>query len=185
MHPLIGKAFQRIVVFSVYCLLVTWIFTIIERKDELAHERMKRMLKDLREEITFKYNMTDDDFHNFTVKAAAALSAGDKLDWTFPNSGSFVFAALTTVGKTPCDFTESALLLRWNLASHQGRFPCNQNTDIFETGTKKNNIFDILAWLRGLQEKLSSSFVSKSLQELRDKETLNTLQFRPESLGAM
>ena len=106
MNPLVGKAFLRLGVFCVYCLFVAWIFTIIERKDEVVHERMERMLKDLRTEITLKYNMTDNDFDSFTVKAAAAVSAGDKLDWTFPNSGGFVFAALTTVGKMPCDVTE-------------------------------------------------------------------------------
>ena len=110
MHPLVGKAFLRLGVFCAYCLFVSWIFTIIERKDESAHERKERMLKDLRTEITFKYNMTDNDFDSFTVKAAAALSAGDKLDWTFTNSGGFVFAALTTVGKTPCDVIESNIL---------------------------------------------------------------------------
>ena len=102
MNPLLRKAFLRLGVFCAYCVSVSWIFTIIERKDESAHERKGRMLKDLRMEIRFKYNMTDNDFDSFTVKAAAALSAGDKLDWTFPNSGAFVFAALTTVGKMSC-----------------------------------------------------------------------------------
>ena len=110
MNPLLGKAFLRFGIFSAYCLFVAWIFTIIERKDESAHERMERMLKDLRKEITFKYNLTDNDFDSFTAKAAAALSAGDKPDWTFPNSCGFVLAALTTVGKTPCDVTESDVL---------------------------------------------------------------------------
>jgi len=105
MNPLLGKAFLRLGVFCAYFLFVAWIFTIIERKDESAHERMARMLKDLRTEITFKYNMTDNDFESFIVRAGAALSEGDKLDWTLSNSGSFVFAALTTVGKTPCDVT--------------------------------------------------------------------------------
>ena len=105
MNPLLGKAFLRLGVFCGYCLFGAWIFIIIERKDESADEVMERMLKDLRTEITFKYNMTDNDFDNFIVKAAAALSAGDKLDWSFPKSGAFVFAALTKVGKTPCDVT--------------------------------------------------------------------------------
>ena len=103
MNPLLGKALLRLGVFAAYCMFVAWIFTIIERKDESTHERMERMLKDLREEVTFKYNMTDNDFDSLIARAAAALSAGDKLDWTFLNSGGFVFAALTTVGKTPGD----------------------------------------------------------------------------------
>ena len=110
MNPLLGKACLRLGVFCAYCLLGSWIFTIIERKVESAHERKQKMLKDLRMEITFKYNMTESDFDSFTMKAAAAVSAGDKLDWTFLSSGGFVFAALTTVGKTPCDVIESNLL---------------------------------------------------------------------------
>lgn len=105
MHPLLGKALLRLGLFIAYCCLFSWIFTLIERKDESAHERMERMLKDLETEITFKYNMTDDDFKSFTERAAAAVLAGDELDWTFLNSGGFVFVALTTVGKTPSEVT--------------------------------------------------------------------------------
>lgn len=100
MNPLLGKAALRIGVLCAYCTFVAWIFTIIERNDESGHERMEKMLKDLKTEVAFKYNMTDNDFDSFIASAAAALSTGDKLDWTFLNSGGFVLAALTTVGKT-------------------------------------------------------------------------------------
>ena len=113
MNPLLGKAFLRLGVFFAYLVFVSWIFTIIERTDESAHERKERMLKDLRTEISFKYNMTDNDYDSFIVKAAAAWSAGDKLDWTFQNSGGFVFAALTTVGKMSCDVIESVWPTSW------------------------------------------------------------------------
>lgn len=103
MNPLLGKAALRIGVLCAYCTFVAWIFTIIERNDESGHERMEKMLKDLKTEVAFKYNMTDNDFDSFIARAAAALSTGDKLDWTFLNSGGFVLAALTTVGKTSDD----------------------------------------------------------------------------------
>ena len=99
MHPLLGKALLRLGLWFAYCSLFTWIFTLIERKDEPAHQRKKRMLSDLRTEINMKYNMTDNDFETFVASAVTAVLAGDQLDWTFLNSGEFVFAALTTVGK--------------------------------------------------------------------------------------
>ena len=99
MHPLLGKALLRLGLFLAYCSLFAWIFTVIERKDEPAHKTKERMLGDLRREINMKYNMTDNDFETFVLRAATAVLAGDQLDWTFLNSGEFVFAALTTVGK--------------------------------------------------------------------------------------
>ena len=61
---------------------------------------MGKMLKELRTEINVKYNMTNDDFERFVRRATAVVSAGDELDWTFLNSAEFVFAALTTIGKS-------------------------------------------------------------------------------------
>ena len=42
----------------------------IEKLDETAHQRMERMLKDLRNEVDLKYNMTDNEF-NSSVKIDA------------------------------------------------------------------------------------------------------------------
>ena len=53
-----------------YGLFIAWIFTMIEKLDETAHQRMERMLKDLRNEVDLKYNMTDNEF-NSSVKIAA------------------------------------------------------------------------------------------------------------------
>ena len=99
MHPLFGKALLRLGLFTAYCWLFAWIFTLIERKDEPAHKRKERMLSDLRTEVNMKCNMTDDDFETFVLRAATAVLAGDQLDWTLLNSGEFVFAALTTIGR--------------------------------------------------------------------------------------
>lgn len=44
--------------------------------------------------------MTDDDFNSFVKRAAEAMKGEIELDWTFLNSCGFVFAALTTVGKS-------------------------------------------------------------------------------------
>ena len=58
------------------------------------------MLETLERELHLRYNMTDKDFNNFLERTENAVKAGDELDWTFLNSAGFVFAALTTIGKT-------------------------------------------------------------------------------------
>lgn len=99
MHPLLGKTLFRMLIFHAYGLFLAWIFTFIERRDESSFDRMERTLKELKNEVNTKYNMTDDDFERFVKRAATAVVEGDQLDWTFLNSCGFVFAALTTIGK--------------------------------------------------------------------------------------
>ena len=99
MHPLLQKALLRVVLHFAYGLLFSWIFTLIEKRDESALERMDRTLSELKKEIDLNYNMTDNDFESFVRRSAAAVKDGDELDWTFLNSCGFVFAALTTIGK--------------------------------------------------------------------------------------
>ena len=90
---------MRILILYLYGLFIAWIFAIIEKLDETAHQRMKRMLKDLRNEVEFKYNMTDDEFNSFVKTAAEEMKAKEELDWNFFNSCNFVVATLTTIGK--------------------------------------------------------------------------------------
>ncbi|KAL9966744.1 hypothetical protein ACROYT_G024862 [Oculina patagonica] len=59
---------------------------------------MERMLNELKTEVNLKYNMTDNYFESFARRAAAAVSEGEELDWTYLNSLGFVFAAVTTIG---------------------------------------------------------------------------------------
>ena len=70
MRRLLCKAIVRILILYLYGLLIAWIFTMIEKLDETAHQRMERMLKDLRNEVDLKYNITDNEF-NSSVKIAA------------------------------------------------------------------------------------------------------------------
>ena len=99
MHPLLSKALLRVGVFYAYGLFIAWIFTLIERRDESAHDRMSQKLKKLRTEINLKYNLTDNDFDFFVKRAAEAATTEEGLDWTFLNSCGFAFAAITTIGK--------------------------------------------------------------------------------------
>ena len=99
MHPLLCKALLRVGVFCAYGLFAAWIFTLIERRDESAHDRMSQKLRELKTEIKLKYNMTDNDFDMFARRAAEATATEEELDWTFLNSCGFAFAAITTIGK--------------------------------------------------------------------------------------
>lgn len=51
---------------------------------------MERMLKDLREDIEIKFNITDNEFDSFVRRAAVAMTTGDEKDWNFWNSLDFV-----------------------------------------------------------------------------------------------
>lgn len=101
MHPLLGKALLRVVLFHGFGLLVAWVFTLIESQEESRQLKMKRLFRELRAEIHLKYkvNMSDIDFESFLRKASAGVTAGEELDWTFMNSCAYVFAAFTTIGK--------------------------------------------------------------------------------------
>lgn len=99
MHPLLRKTLVRLSIYQIYCLFVAWIFTLIEKRDEPAYKRMERMLNELKTEVDLQYNMTDKYFQSFVRRAAAAVSEGEELDWTYLNSLGFIFAAVTTIGK--------------------------------------------------------------------------------------
>ncbi len=111
MHPLLEKALLRVVFFYTYGLFVAWIFTLIEKTNESAQDKMKRTLLKLKEETYIKFNMTDNEFESLVTRAAAAVMEGDQLDWTFLNSCGFVFAALTTIGKSPLNIISNKFSL--------------------------------------------------------------------------
>jgi len=110
MHPLLGKTLLRVGLFHAYGLFVAWIFTLIERRDESADDRMSQKLRELRTEIDLKYNMTDKDFDIFVRRAAEAAGIKAELDWTFLNSCGFTFAAITTIGKVFYDILSEIIL---------------------------------------------------------------------------
>ena len=99
MRRLLCKAIMQILILYLYGLFIAWIFTMIEKLDKTTHQRMERMLKDLRNEVEFKYNMTDNEFNSFVKIGAEAMKAKEELDWNFFNSCNFVVATLTTIGK--------------------------------------------------------------------------------------
>ena len=77
---------MQILILYLYGLFIAWLFTMIEKLDETAHQRMERMLKDLRNEVDLKYNMTDNEFNSFVKIATEGMKAKEELDRIFFNS---------------------------------------------------------------------------------------------------
>ena len=91
MHPILEKTLFRMLMFHAYGLFVAWIFTFIEKRAESSHERMERILQELKNEVDTNYNMTNNDFARFVAKAAEAVMEGNQLDWNFLNSCGFTY----------------------------------------------------------------------------------------------
>ena len=123
MHPLLGKTLLQVGLFYGYGLFVAWVFTFIEKRDESSHDRMERKLRELKNKVHLKYNMTDDDFGSFVKAASEAVIGHSELDWTFMNSCGFVFAALTTIGKVIQNF----IVVKLILVSTYSRIPISRN----------------------------------------------------------
>ena len=99
MRPLLCKAIVRILILYLYGLFIAWIFTTIKKLDETAHQRMERMLTNLRNEVGLKYNVTDNEFNSFVKIAAEAMKAKEELECNFFNICNSVVATLTTIAK--------------------------------------------------------------------------------------
>ena len=91
---LLGRTF----LFLSYLMLGAWLFSYVERTPVTYSEMSAKMLSKLHQ----KYNiaMSHSEFMAFANEAHEALKVGKKVDWTFLNATSYVFSALTTLGKT-------------------------------------------------------------------------------------
>ncbi|XP_068740019.1 uncharacterized protein [Montipora capricornis] len=59
MNVLLEKTLQRFIIFYLYGLFVAWIFTLIEKLEETAHERKERALEDIRKELIMVLRETE------------------------------------------------------------------------------------------------------------------------------
>ena len=75
-------------------------FMEVERKKESNQNVAQHLLRILRKDFDMKLNMTDGEFSQFVHHAFEAVKMSKKRDWTYENSCDFVFAALTTIGKS-------------------------------------------------------------------------------------
>ena len=65
-------------------------------------EKKYQLLRSLYVSMASKYNMTIEEFNNFTNDVYEALSE-PKPRWTYYDAFDFVFQAITTIGKAKCE----------------------------------------------------------------------------------
>lgn len=73
-------------------------FVLIEDTEKDDREEKYELLRSLYHSMVLKYNMTVEEFNNFSSVAFEALSE-PKLSWSFVNALDFVLQAVTTIGK--------------------------------------------------------------------------------------
>ena len=97
MDPLLKTALFRCLVLFLWASLSAWLFVIVEDTGKNESDEKFKLLRSLYESLASKYNMTVEEFNNFSNVAHEALSE-PKPKWTYPASVDFVFQAITTVG---------------------------------------------------------------------------------------
>jgi len=97
-RPLLWKTLFRVIAFSVLAVSGGLIFSVVEHPNAVNNLKKKNELLDsLREDMEKKYNMTKDDFDNFTELTDEALSL-DGPRWGYFEGVRFAFETLTTIG---------------------------------------------------------------------------------------
>ena len=98
MGPLIKTALLRTFGFLLWTFLSAWWFSLVEYTQIDDVEEKHKLLLFLYDSMASKYNMTIEEFKNFSNLAHEALSE-PKPRWTLSASVNFVFQAITTIGK--------------------------------------------------------------------------------------
>ena len=98
MKPLVKKALFRFLLCMIWGIVGGLVFSSIEyRGDQKTKKRL--LLLSLNNTLSIKYNMSAQDFNNFTKMAFEALSpAGPR--WDIEDGINFAFQTITTVGKS-------------------------------------------------------------------------------------
>ena len=97
--PLLKKASFRVIAFILVTLLGGLIFSSVERPNAENKSKTKQELLDsLRQEMQYKYNMSQVDFDNFTQLSNQAYSL-DGPEWGYFDGLRYAFETLTTIGK--------------------------------------------------------------------------------------
>ena len=92
------KALRRTFAFFLWSLFNAWLFVLIEKTETDDVMVKYQMLRSLYDSMASKYNMSIEEFNNFSNVAYEALSA-PKPKWDYYNAVDFVFQTLTTIGK--------------------------------------------------------------------------------------
>ena len=98
MNSLLVKALLRTAFFIAWSCFSAWLFVQVEHTENDFVDEKYQLLRSLYISMVSKYNMTIDDFNNFSNIAHEALSAPD-LPWTYDHSFDFVLQTVTTIGE--------------------------------------------------------------------------------------
>lgn len=98
MDPLLKASILRTLGFLLWASLSAWLFVIVEYTEKDDREEKYQLLYSLYQFLASKYNMSLEEFNNISNIAYEALSE-PKPQWTYDIAVSFVWQALTTVGK--------------------------------------------------------------------------------------
>lgn len=102
MDPLFKTALFWTFSFVLWTSLSAWLFCIVEYTGKDDAEEKYKLLLSLYDSMASKYNMTIEEFKNFTNAAYEALSEPNP-QWTYSIAFDFVFQAVTTIGKVKCE----------------------------------------------------------------------------------
>ena len=99
MDPLIKTALLLSLGLLLWASLSAWLFVTVEYTGKNDGEKKYQSLLSLYESMASKYNMSIEEFNNFSIVAHEALSEPQP-QWTYFAALDFVFQALTTIGRT-------------------------------------------------------------------------------------
>lgn len=98
MSPQLRKAFCWTLCFFLWAFSSAWIFVAVENTEKDGVQQKYQLLLSLYKSMTTKYNMSIEDFNNFSKVAYEALTQ-PKPQWTYAAALQFVLQALTTIGE--------------------------------------------------------------------------------------
>lgn len=93
------KALLRTLAFVLWASFSTWLFVEVEKTETDDVTVKYQLLRSLYEFMASKYNMSIDEFNNFSNTAYEALST-PKPKWNYHTASDFIFQAFTTIGKS-------------------------------------------------------------------------------------
>ena len=93
-------ALCRNLVFWIYCICGALIFMAIEGNSGDADDESGSLYKQIKKNLTAKYNIYETAFDELTreLKHASQFLYSDRSDWSFGNSMLFVQSIITTIG---------------------------------------------------------------------------------------
>ena len=98
MNSLFKRALVWTAAFFIWICFSAWIFVQVEYSDVDEYEQKYQLLHSLYNSMAYKFNITIEEFNNFSKTAHEALSV-PKLQWSYSTSFDFVFQTVTTIGK--------------------------------------------------------------------------------------